>query len=142
MKRTIAATSTTGRKIHMGWDSGQLFCQLTPSGARVKDIITELGDGAEATIDALAAAKVAPSKLCGHCYSRYLRSRYAKHLQGQNTTPADPRITTNQWGRLGWSCDRSHAGMGWVNAGGGAEDEGAARASLAAHDAEYHEDAP
>lgn len=81
MKHVIAATSTTGRKIHMGWDSGQIFCQLTPGGARVKDTIANLGDeGAETTIAALAAANVAPSKLCGHCYSPKLRKTYAKHV--------------------------------------------------------------
>lgn len=79
--RVIAATSTTGRKIHMGWDNGKLFCQLTSSGARADQEITELPDsGQEATITALTAVNVAPSRLCGHCYSPKFRKAYAKHL--------------------------------------------------------------
>ncbi|MCP3017319.1 hypothetical protein NGM33_28710 [Nocardiopsis dassonvillei] len=50
----------------------------------------------------------------------------------------DHRITTNPNGCLGWTCTRSHAGMGWVTAGGGAKDAADARARLADHDAEYH----
>lgn len=68
------ATTTTGRKVHMVWQ-GRPMCG--PKSGSVDQVIGELGDdGIEGTIAGLLAAKVAPSRLCGHCFYITTRTAY------------------------------------------------------------------
>lgn len=76
MANTVIATSTFGRKVHIA-PFGRLDCGNSGS---IDTVLADLGDegGLEATIEGLAAAHVAPSRLCCKCFMARTRGMYAE----------------------------------------------------------------
>lgn len=71
----VLATTNTGRKVHMSLGGKRPLCG--PKAGAVEDVLGVMGDGIEGTMSALIAAKVAPSRLCGHCFYTQTRMSYA-----------------------------------------------------------------
>lgn len=68
----VLATTTYGRKVHMAMGA-RPFCGL--KAGQVDEVLSVIDEGVEGTIAGLLAAKVAPSRLCGHCF--YVKTRAA-----------------------------------------------------------------
>jgi hypothetical protein len=71
------ATTTTGRKVHMVWQDRPM---CGPRSGSVDQVVGSLGDGLSGTISGLQAAKIAPSRLCGHCFAARTRAAYRAQL--------------------------------------------------------------
>lgn len=70
------ATSTYGRKIHLA-PLGRFVCGNTGT---LDTVVAELPEdgGLYETLDTLAAANVAPSKMCSKCFMPRTRAMYLK----------------------------------------------------------------
>lgn len=69
----VLATSAN-RKVHLAW--GHTLKPLC-NRDQVSDIVAQLPEsGQEHTVSALLTAKVAPSRLCGHCFYPRFRAIY------------------------------------------------------------------
>lgn len=66
-------TTTTGRKVHMVWQ-GRPMCG--PKSGSVDQVVGSLGEGLPGTLSGLQAARIAPSRLCGHCFATRTRAAY------------------------------------------------------------------
>lgn len=74
------ATAGT-RKVHFefSWLAGKTACD---SGTTVDSRLGEIPDGGQAeTIATLHALRIAPSRLCGHCFPIRTRRDYVNHLR-------------------------------------------------------------
>lgn len=73
---TYLATAGT-RKVHFefSWLPGKTACD---SGTTVDNRLGELAEdgGQDQTITALRALRIAPSRLCGHCFAARIRHTY------------------------------------------------------------------
>ena len=67
-----------GRKVHMGvaFDIYRVGLRCI-QGPPIVRVLGSTGDGREELFQALRAAKVAPSRLCGHCFPVAIRKAYA-----------------------------------------------------------------
>uniref|UniRef100_UPI003F494790 hypothetical protein n=1 Tax=Nonomuraea sp. CA-251285 TaxID=3240002 RepID=UPI003F494790 len=102
MDTTVAiGTTNQGRKVHMAYKaSGQLLCTVTPAAPGMTTVIADLHDdgGQDNTLAILLANRIAPSRLCAHCFFRRIRSLYiarfaqARHIQ--ELFAARPALTT------------------------------------------------
>lgn len=85
MDITVAIGSTDqGHKVHMGYKAtGRLLCAFTATAPHMTEQIADLDDegGQDGTIAVLTANKVAPSRLCAHCFGKRIRSVYAARLR-------------------------------------------------------------
>jgi hypothetical protein len=70
---TVIATTTYGRKVHMAMGARPV-CGL--KAGQVDEVLAVIDEGIEGTIAGLLAAKVAPSRLCGHCFYVKTRATY------------------------------------------------------------------
>lgn len=71
------ATTTEGRKVHMLFGT-RLVCHFT---GRCRPEIDQVigsfeGEGREGTLATLHSLNIAPSRLCGHCFSAVVRRDY------------------------------------------------------------------
>lgn len=80
----VIGTTGTGRKVHMAYrESGQLLCDFGGRSPKLTTEIAELSDegGQENTLAVLLNSKVAPSRLCAHCFGKRIRSTYVALLR-------------------------------------------------------------
>lgn len=80
----VIGTTDTGRKVHMAYRAGgQLLCDFGGFSPKLTTEIAELADegGQENTLAVLHASKVAPSRLCAHCFGKRIRSVYVARLR-------------------------------------------------------------
>ncbi len=80
----ISYLATTGnRKVHFEFAVGQLTgLPSCNNGGPVIERLAELDEdgGIDQLIEALTAAQVASSRLCGHCFAIRTRIAYSAHL--------------------------------------------------------------
>lgn len=80
MTNSLIALSTYGCKVHLA-PFGRFVCG---NAGAVDTVVVELPEdgGLYETLDALASAKVAPSKLCSKCFMARTRGMYLKRIAG------------------------------------------------------------